>query len=470
MTVSSLLVTPAGRPAPGQADEISGAAAEIPRHWRSVLPHLGYELPADLTPASRQDSGAVAVNLPMEMARQSMLPRDQWEIPAPVRDAYQMYRPAPMWRATRFEAVVGAKVPIYVKYEGGNISGSHKLNTAIAQAYYYSRAGVPELVTGTGAGQWGTALAAACAMFGLRCTVFMVGSSLRRKPYRGVLMRLLGATVHASPSGLTEVSRAGSAAAGGGNGLALALGEAVEYAASRPGTAFSTGSGESYSIVHQSVIGQEALAALRAAGTEVDAVVGAFGAGSNFGGIALPFFAEARAAGTRPPLLVAAESSSSPKLTRGVYAYDQTDATGSGPMEAMYTIGSGYPIPDSHAAGLRYHGAAKLISAMRHHGQVQATAISQTDALEAGRLFAICEGTLPAPESGHALAAAARIAAGKEPALAARAGVLACVSGHGFLDLAAYGDLLDGALTDEAPAPEALREATRDLHLVPGGI
>ena len=399
MTVLSLLTQPGTQPDPGQATWLP--AAEIPRHWRSVLPHLGYELPADLPPAVTGNSGAVAVNIPLKMARHNLQPRDQWEIPAPVRDAYRMFRPAPMWRATRFEAAVGAKVPVYVKYEGGNISGSHKLNTAIAQAYYYSRAGITELVTGTGAGQWGTALAAACAMFGLRCTVFMVGSSLRRKPYRGTLMRLLGATVHASPSGLTEISRAVTAS-GGGNGLTLALGEAVEYAASCPGTAFSTGSGETYSIVHQSVIGQEALAALRAADAEVDAVVGAVGAGSNFGGIALPFFAEARTGGARPPLLVAAESSTSPKLTRGVYAYDRTDATGTGPLEPMYTIGSGYPIPDVHAAGLRYHGAAKLISAMRHHGQVQATAISQTDALEAGRQFstrARCPRPSPATRS-----------------------------------------------------------------------
>jgi tryptophan synthase beta chain len=463
----TLLTEPGTRPGRAPAGAMPGQAAEIPGHWRSVLPYLGYQLPPDLAPDGGDGQGAVAVNIPMEMARQSLLPRDQWEIPPPVRDAYQKFRPAPMWRATGFEAAVGARVPIYVKYEGGNISGSHKLNTAIAQAYYYSRAGITELVTGTGAGQWGTALAAACAMFGLRCTVFMVGSSLRRKPYRGVLMRLLGATVHASPSGLTGVSR-GAVAGSGGNGLTMALGEAVEYAAARPGTAFSTGSGETYSIVHQSVIGQEALAGLRAAGAEVGAVVGAVGGGSNFGGIALPFFAEAAARGDRPPLLVAAESSSSPKLTRGVYAYDRTDATGTGPMEAMYTIGSGYAIPDSHSAGLRYHGAAKLISAMRHHGQVQATAVSQPDALDAGRLFAIHEGTLPAPESGHALAAAARIANGTEPGLASRAGVLACLSGHGYLDLAAYGDLLDGALADEAPAAQVLREAARGLRLVPG--
>lgn len=437
------------------------AACQIPSHWRSVLPYLGYELPSDLAPPDSGTRG-VTVNVPLEMARQSLLTRELWDIPEPVVDAYRQFRPTPLWRAERFERAVGAKAPVYVKYEGGNLSGSHKLNTALAQAYYYRRAGIRELVTGTGAGQWGTAMALACATFGLEATVFMVGSSLRRKPYRGVLMRLLGASVHSSPSGLTRVSQR----SGAGNGLTLALGEAAEYAASRSGAAFCAGSGETYSILHQSVIGQEAITALGALGAGVDAVVGAVGAGSNFGGIALPFFAEAQARGMPSPLLVAAESAGSPKLTRGVYAYDRTDATGSGPMEAMYTIGSDCPIPDTHAAGLRYHGASKLISAMRRHGQIAAMAVSQTDALEAGRLFTIHEGTLPAPESGHALAAAARIAAGREVSFRAGAGVLVCVSGHGYLDLAAYEDFLSGRLTDQAPTPDVLRAATQDLRRV----
>jgi tryptophan synthase beta chain len=436
---------------------------QVPDRWRSVVPWLGHVLPADRTPEDRT-GGAVQVNLPLELARQTLTAREYWNIPEPVLAGYRRYRPTPLWRATGFEQAVGARVPVYVKYEGTNISGSHKLNTALAQAYYYQRAGVEELVTGTGAGQWGTALAAACAQFGLRCRVFMVGSSLRRKPYRGVLMRLLGAEVHASPSGLTEVSR--ERVEGGYNSLSLALGEAVEYAATHPGVAFSTGSGETYSILHQSVIGTESIAWLRAEGIGIDAVVGSVGAGSNFGGIALPFFAEARADGTPPPLLVAAESTTTPKLTRGVYAYDRTDATGSGPLEPMYTIGSSYPIPDSHSAGLRYHGAAKIISAMRHHGQITATAVTQTEALEAGRLFAVHEATLAAPESGHALAAAARIAAGADAHNVARQGVLVCVSGHGYLDLGAYEQYLDGVLTDQAPVEQALDLAMAGLATV----
>lgn len=434
----------------------------LPDSWRGVLPHLGYELPPDRAPEAGRDGLAVAVNLPLELARHSLVAREYWPIPAPVLEAYRRFRPTPLWRARAFEEAVGARVPIYAKYEGGNISGSHKLNTALAQAYYYRRAGVRELVTGTGAGQWGTALAAACAMFGLQCTVFMVGSSLRRKPYRGVLMRLLGASVHASPSGLTEVSRSGPAQQV--NGLTVALGEAAQYAAQREGAAFSSGSGETYSILHQSVIGLEAVEALRELEAPVGAVVGSFGAGSNFGGIALPFFAEARAAGAEAPLLLAAESSATPKLTRGVYAYDRTDATGSGPMEAMYTIGSSYAIPDSHSAGLRYHGAAKLVSAMRHHGQVQATAVGQVEALEAGRLFAAREGILAAPESGHALAAAARLAAGADPEHRAEGGVVVCVSGHGYLDLGAYEQLLDGELADVVPDAGALRRAMTGLQ------
>ncbi|MFG1837141.1 TrpB-like pyridoxal phosphate-dependent enzyme [Micromonospora sp. NPDC049175] len=431
---------------------------EVPTRWRSVLPYLAEPLPPDVTP--RRESGEVKINLPVELVRHSVSTKEYWDIPAPVVERYRQYRPTPLWRARGFEEAVGARVPIYVKNEGVNISGSHKLNTALAQAHYYRQAGVEELVTGTGAGQWGTAMAAACALFGLRCRVFMVESSLRRKPYRGVLMRMLGAEVHPSPSGLTKVSASEDLAAG--NSLSLAIGEAVEYAADHDGVAFCIGSGETYSILHQSVIGLEAADQLAELDARIDTVVGCVGAGSNFGGIALPFHAAARAAGAEGPRLVAAESSSTPKLTRGVYAYDKTDATGSGPMEAMYTIGSDYQIPDAHTAGLRFHGAAKLISAMRHAGDVDAVAVNQVDALDAGRLLTRHESLLPAPESGHALAAAARIAASGE----SQQGVLVCVSGHGYLDLAAYEHFLAGGVEDQSPPDEALARAVAGLRPV----
>lgn len=437
---------------------------QLPTTWRSVLPHLDEPLPPDRTPPSAGRDG-VQVNLPMELVRQSVLPREHWDIPAEVADAYRSFRPTPLWRARAFERAVGARVPIYVKYEGGNISGSHKLNTALAQAYYYAKAGVRELVSGTGAGQWGTALAAACALFGMKCTIFMVDGSLRRKPYRGTLMRTLGATVHASPSRLTEVATQSEA---GVNSLSLAIGEAVEYAGRTEGAAFCIGSGETYSILHQSVIGLEAIDQLAGVEADIDAVVGCVGAGSNFGGIALPFLAASATAGTDAPLLLAAESATTPKLTRGTYAYDRTDATGTGPMEAMYTIGSSYPIPDSHSAGLRFHGAAKVLSALRHRDRIAATAIGQVDALDAGRLFTRSEMVLPAPESGHALAAAARLAAGGADAnsgpVRAEKGVVVCVSGHGYLDLGAYQQLLDGELSDAAPDSEQLRRAMTGLE------
>ncbi|MFE7131716.1 TrpB-like pyridoxal phosphate-dependent enzyme [Streptomyces sp. NPDC057638] len=440
--------------------------AALPTQWRSTLPYLAEPLPPDLTPES-VSGGAVGVNLPLELVRQSVSSREYWPIPDEVRDAYRTFRPTPLWRATGFERAIGARVPVYMKYEGGNVSGSHKLNTALAQAHYYRKAGVKELVTGTGAGQWGTALAAACALFGLRCRVFMVESSLRRKPYRGVLMRMLGAELHTSPSGLTQV--AARRTEGVGNSLALAIGEAVEYASTHDGVAFSIGSGETYSILHQSVIGIEAQAQLAEAEAAIDTVVGAVGAGSNFGGIALPFLAEARSTGAPLPTLVAAESATAPKLTRGVYAYDKTDATGSGPMEAMYTIGSDHPIPDAHAAGLRFHGAAKLISALRHTGELDATAVTQREALDAGRLLTRHEAVLPAPESGHALAAAAKLATTGADGLRAERGVLVCVSGHGYLDLAAYEQLLTGELGDEAPTEEALLRAVSGLSPVRPG-
>ncbi|MFF5390095.1 TrpB-like pyridoxal phosphate-dependent enzyme [Streptomyces sp. NPDC013012] len=433
----------------------------LPTRWRSALPHLSAPMPPDLTPETAASGTGVGVNLPMELVRQSVLEREYWQIPDEVLAAYRQFRPTPLWRATGFERAIGSRVPIYLKYEGGNISGSHKLNTALAQAHYYKQAGVKELVTGTGAGQWGTAMAAACALFGLRCRVFMVDSSLRRKPYRGVLMRMLGAEIHSSPSGLTGVAdRRGE---GIGNSLALAIGEAVEYASTHEGVAFCIGSGETYSILHQSVIGIEAQDQLAELDGTVDMVVGAVGAGSNFGGIALPFHAEARTTGTEAPTLVAAESSTAPKLTRGVYAYDKTDATGTGPMEAMYTIGSDYPIPDAHSAGLRFHGAAKIISAMRHTGDIAATAVTQQEALDAGRLLTRNECVLPAPESGHALAAAAKLATSGADGMRARNGVLVCVSGHGYLDLAAYEQLLNDELGDEAPSEQALLHAVSGL-------
>ncbi|MFF0430624.1 TrpB-like pyridoxal phosphate-dependent enzyme [Streptomyces sp. NPDC004327] len=438
-----------------------------PTRWRSVLPHLGYQLPPDITPPAA--NGPVTAHLPLELVRQSISGREWWDIPDEVADHYRKFRPTPLWRARRLEQAVGAKAPLYVKYEGGNLSGSHKFNTALAQAYYYKRAGVEELVTGTGAGQWGTAMAAACAAFGLKCTVFMVGRSLHDKPYRGTLMRLLGAELHASPSQATELGRRGDT--GSTNALALAIGEAVEYAkeGERDGVkrAFCIGSGETYSILHQSVIGLEAIDQLQEERAEVDTVVGCVGAGSNFGGIALPFFSRHTDEGTEVPTLLAAESSATPKLSRGVFAYDVTDATGTGPMEAMYTIGSSYAIPPAHSAGLRFHGAAKVISAMRHRDQVAAVAVGQRAALEANRQFALTEMILPAPESGHALAAALDVVTGRDEQRAPGRGVLVVVSGHGLLDLAAYGQLLDGTIEDGGHDEEQLRRATDGLRRVP---
>jgi tryptophan synthase beta chain len=446
--------------------------AATPSSWRSAIPALGYDLPPDRTPAT-SSGHAVAVNLPLQLVRQAITAREYWDIPEPVLEQYRRYRPTPLWRAVGWEKAIGSAVPIYAKYEGGNVSGSHKLNTALAQAYYYRAAGVREVVTGTGAGQWGTALAAACAVYGLRTTVFMVGTSLAQKPYRGALMRTLGATVHASPSPLTAVGRRHGADGPNANSLSLAIGEAVEYASERDGCAFATGSGETYSLLHQSVIGLEAAEQLTEIGAEVDAVVGCVGAGSNFGGIALPFFADAHARGDEGPLLLAAESSATPKMTRGVYAYDRTDATGLGPLEPMYTIGSGCAVPPSHAAGLRFHGVAKLLSAMRDRGQIAATAIGQGAALATGRQFTVAEGILPAPEAGHALAAAAALATegvtdrGVEHR--PRTGVLVCVSGHGYLDLGAYDTHMAGDLADVAADDADIRAAVAGLRLVRAG-
>src|SRR5215469_15855335 len=397
---------------------------------------------------------------PLSLARQSVNTADRYiPIPGEVLDLYAQYRPTPLRRAVRLEERLGANARIYYKYEGANLTGSHKLNTALAQAYYYSRAGVKHLVTGTGAGQWGTALAYACQLMGLRCTVFWVRSTFRQKPVRGEMMRLFGAVVHESPSNLTEVGRRALKEDPEGIGtMAQATGEALALAGGDSESRFAVGSGENSVLLHQTVIGQEAISQMALLGDFPDCVIACMGAGSNFGGITLPFLGAAKDSG-RPVRLVAVESAACPKLTRGRYRYDLSDALGTTPVTKVYSLGSGYAPPPVYAGGLRHHSAGPLASAMHADGTLEAMAVDQLTAFRAGLLFCQAEGILPAPESAHAVAGMMDVVS-RHPRYGPPLVVLVNISGHGLLDLGAYRSFAAGEIesvtADEARLSQSL--------------
>jgi tryptophan synthase beta chain len=393
---------------------------------------------------------------PLSLMKQSNdTTRADVEIPLAVREIYATYRPTLLRRARRLEERVGTSARIYYKYEGANVSGSHKLNTAIAQAYYYKKAGVKHLITGTGAGQWGTAIAYACKQLGLKCTVFMVGISYRQKPQRRTIVELFGGEIHESPSPLTHTGREALKRDPQRIGsLAVATGEAIELAREQRDSArFAVGSGETCVLLHQTVIGNEAVRQMAEMNDFPDYVVACMGAGSNFAGVGMPFLRAARALG-RKTELVAAEPVACPKLTRGDYLFDINDFSGTTPVTRMYTLGSGFLAPPIHAGGLRYHGTSAFLSALYAHKGFSARAIGQAKALEAGITFADAEGIIPAPESAHAVAAAIDIAAdhrtGPGPS------ILINISGHGLFDLAGYEAVRRGALTDDAPDEEMI--------------
>jgi tryptophan synthase beta chain len=437
----------------------------LPTHWFNIL----HDRPQYVTSAvSRSQLGGAAkpashsvlLQQPLSLARQSLNTADRFiPIPGEVLDLYAQYRPTPLRRAVRLEERLGVNARIYYKYEGANLTGSHKLNTALAQAYYYARAGVKHIVTGTAAGQWGTALAYACQVMNLGCTVFMVRSTLRQKPVRGEMMRLFGAVVYESPSDLTEVGRRvlGEDPAATGT-QAVANGEALALAAEDSGSRFAVGSGENSVLLHQTVIGQEAVSQLAQLGEFPDCVIASMGAGSNFGGIALPLLGAAQDAG-RPIRLLAVESTACPKLTRGRYLYDLSDALGTTPITKVYSLGSTYVPPPVYAGGLRHHSAGPLASAMYADGSLEAVAIDQHTSFRAGMLFCETEGILPAPESAHAVAGMIEVVS-RHPGGEAPLVVLVNISGHGLLDLGAYRSFAAGEIepvtVDEASMSRSL--------------
>lgn len=437
--------------------------AEIPRSWYNIQADLPEPLDPPLHPGTMQPIGPedLAPIFPMSLIAQEVS-RERWvEIPDEVREKYSLWRPAPLVRAYELEKALDTPAKIYYKFEGSSPVGSHKLNTALAQAYYNKQAGITRLATETGAGQWGSALSMACQFFGLECMVYMVKVSFQQKPYRRSFMEVFGGSVVASPSDQTAAGRAVLEKSPDSLGsLAIAISEAVEDAAGRSDTNYALGSVLNHVLLHQTVIGLEAKAQLEKAGDYPDVVVACNGGGSNFGGIAFPFVAD-RFQG-KNVRAVAVEPTACPTLTRGVYAYDFGDLAKFTPIMKMYTLGHEFMPAGIHAGGLRYHGDSPLVSALYHHGHIEARAFNQKDCFEAATLFARTEGVLPAPESSHAIkgAIAEALAAREEGKTRT---ILFGLTGHGFLDLGAYDNYLSGKMVDAPCPPEALAEGLKCL-------
>jgi tryptophan synthase beta chain len=427
---------------------------EIPNTWVNLLADLpGEPPPPPLSPATGEPVGPedLAAIFPMGLIEQEVSTEPDIEIPEEIREIYRLWRPTPLLRARRLERELDTPAHIYYKYEGVSPAGSHKPNTAVAQAYYNREAGIRKLATETGAGQWGSALALACEFFGLECEVFMVGISFDQKPYRKAMMETWGATVHRSPSDLTEAGR--SQASHQSGSLGIAISEAVEVAAGSEDTNYALGSVLNHVCLHQTVIGQESIKQMELAGEAPDVVIGCVGGGSNFAGLAYPFLRQRLRDGTATRF-VAAEPAACPTLTRGRYAYDFGDTVGMTPLMPMYTLGHDFVPPPVHAGGLRYHGDAPSLSAIVRADLVEATAIAQTAAFEAAVRFARSEGIIPGPEPAHAIRAVLDEAEDAKQAGEERV-ILFNLSGHGHFDMSAYAAYFAGELEDlEMPESE----------------
>lgn len=444
---------------------------EIPTHWYNVradmkTDHRPLLNPATGKPATLEDLEPVFCT---ELAKQELNDSDRFiEIPEPIRSFYKMYRPSPLVRAYCLEEALGTPAKIYYKYEGGNTSGSHKLNSAIAQAYYAKEQGLQGVTTETGAGQWGTALSMATGYFGLDCKVYMVKCSAEQKPYRKAVMETYGASVVPSPSQTTQVGRKILEEHPGNTGsLGTAISEAVETAVTHDGYRYVLGSVLNQVLLHQTIIGLEAKEALDKYDEYPDIVIGCAGGGSNLGGLMAPFMAD-KLAGTHNPYFIAVEPASCPTLTRGKFHYDFCDTGRVTPLAKMYTLGSQFIPSSNHAGGLRYHGMSPILSELYHDGYIdEARAVEQTSVFEAAEYFARVEGILPAPESSHAIRVAIDEAlkckeTGEEKT------ILFGLTGTGYFDLAAYQAYNDGSMTDYIPTDEDLQRGFDSLPEVPG--
>ena len=421
----------------------------IPKYWYNLVADLPVPPPPVLHPGTHQPVGPadLAPLFPMELIMQEVTTEREIPIPEPVRDVYRQWRPSPLYRARRLEQVLQTPAKIYYKYEGVSPAGSHKPNTSVPQAFYNKQAGVKRLSTETGAGQWGSALAFAGALFGLEVRVFMVRVSYNQKPYRRALMETYGATCVASPSNETQSGRSFLAQRPDHPGsLGIAISEAVEIAAQNEDTKYSLGSVLNHVLLHQTVVGQEAMAQMEMAGDYPDVVIACTGGGSNFAGLAFPFLG-AQLRGGKKVRIVAVEPAACPSLTRGTYAYDFGDTAGLTPLTKMHTLGSTFIPPGFHAGGLRYHGMSPLVSHIKQLGLIEAVAYEQIACFEAGVTFARAEGIVPAPESNHAIKGAV-VEALKCKAEGKSRTILFNLCGHGHFDMQAYLDYFGGKLKD----------------------
>ncbi len=441
---------------------------ELPTSWYNLRAFMKNKPAPLLDPTTMQPMTAEALSEVFceELVKQELDDTTPYiEIPEEIRDFYKMYRPAPLIRAYCLEKALGTPAKIYYKFEGNNTSGSHKLNSAIAQAYYAKQQGLKGVTTETGAGQWGTALSMACAYFGLDCKVFMVKCSYEQKPFRREVMRTYGANVTPSPSTTTNVGKKILEQFPGTSGsLGCAISEAVEAATSREGYRYVLGSVLNQVLLHQSVIGVEAKTALDKYGEKADIVIGCAGGGSNLGGLIAPFMGE-KLQGKADYRFIAVEPASCPTLTRGKYVYDYCDTGKVCPLSKMYTLGSGFIPAATHAGGLRYHGMTSTLSQLYDDGLMEARAVKQTEVFEAAEYFARIEGILPAPESSHAIKVAIDEAKKCKETGEAKT-ILFGLTGTGYFDMMSYEKFHDGKMTDYTPTEEELAKGFAGLPAI----
>jgi tryptophan synthase beta chain len=443
--------------------------SEMPTHWYNIVPDLPTPPPPVLHPGTHEPVGPddLAPLFPMDLILQEVSSERFVEIPEEVLEVYRLWRPSPLYRAHGLEKLIGGPARIYYKYEGVSPVGSHKPNTAVPQAYYNAKAGVRKLATETGAGQWGSALAFACAVFGLECEVYQVRASYDQKPYRKALIETYGATIYPSPSTNTQYGRKvleedpdtpGS--------LGIAISEAVEVAATNEDVKYSLGSVLNHVLMHQTIIGEEALKQMAMVEETPDLVIGCTGGGSNFSGLVFPFIRE-KLAGKMDPVIRAVEPAAAPSLTKGSYQYDFGDTAGMTPLVKMHTLGHDF-IPDPiHAGGLRYHGMAPLVSHLKEEGLIEAEALNQTETFSKAVAFARAEGIIPGPEPTHAVASA-MIEAEKARENGEEKVILFNLCGHGHFDMASYQAFFNGDLVDYEHPAERIAAAMERVPVVAG--
>lgn len=439
--------------------------SDIPTHWYNIVADMPNKPMPPLNPETKKPVGPEDLSpiFPMGLIEQEVSTERYIEIPEQVREIYRLWRPSPLFRARGLEKALDTPAKIYYKYEGESPSGSHKPNTAVAQAWYNKNEGVTNITTETGAGQWGTALAFACSQLDLKCEVYMVRISYDQKPYRKVMMNTFGAEVYPSPSDRTQAGRDILAKSPDSNGsLGIAISEAIERAVQDEKTKYSLGSVLNHVLLHQTIIGQECIKQLEYAGDYPDVIVAPLGGGSNFAGISFPFLRENLTNGKRTRF-VAVEPASCPKLTKGEFLYDFGDTAGYTPLLPMYTLGHNFTPAAIHAGGLRYHGASVLCSQLLKDDLIESVALQQLECFEAGVLFAKTEGIIPAPEASHGVAQVIR-EANQAREEGEQKTILFNLSGHGFVDMQAYEDYFAGKLQDHHFTDEELRSGLQEVR------